>query len=283
VRFGRRGAPRAILDAAVLATALATHSAARADGDPRATATTPTRATTTGAATPGSAAESSDPSPYRVDELAPAEGPVQAPPRRERDVPTSILGTTAAFVPGLAVHGAGLMTTGETRAGLRLLAMEGAGIGLLATGFLPIVFTGASRRVIGPAAALSVAGVGLFAISFLGDLYGVMAPAGGTGAPFRVAPIVQTSLGYRYVYDPVFAYRHFLVQDIDYRTGPWRIHPSAWFAFDDTNARVRGHFAYRFVGPRPNGFPPVGRHVPRSRGGAHAPQLHEQPLRHDDR
>lgn len=221
-------------------------------------ATSATSATNTSAIGASTSAGSSDPSPYRVDsELEPVEGRERGEPRRERDTPTSVLGTTAVFIPGLALHGAGHMVSGDTRTGVRLLAVEGVGVGLLATGFLPIVLTGASRRVIGPAAALSVAGVGLFAISFLGDLYGVMAPARGTGAPFRVAPMVQTSLGYRYVYDPVFAYRHFLVQDIDYRTGPWRIHPSAWFAFDDTNARVRGHFAYRFIGPRPSGSPPA--------------------------
>ncbi len=244
-----RAPRRGVIGAGVIAALLATPIAAASDG----TSPAPTPA--------GEAARTSresDPSPYRVEtELEPAGGGETSEPRREHDPPTSVLATTATFVPGLVVHGAGHMVAGETRTGLRLLAIEGVGLGLLTAGFVPIVLTGASRRVIGPAAALSVAGVGLFAISFLGDLYGVLAPAGGTGAPFRIAPIVQTSLGYRYVYDPVFEYRHFLVQDIDYRTGPWRIHPSAWFAFDDTNARLRAEFAYRFIGPRPTGAPPA--------------------------
>ena len=172
-----------------------------------------------------------------------------------RSVALSAAGTALAIVPGALVHGTGHLVVGDTKTGLRLLALEGAGLGVLATGFIPIVLSGASRRLIGPAAALSAAGVGLFAISFLADIYGVVAPASGVGAPMLNAPSLVAAIGYRYVYDPVFAYRNFMVQEIDYRTGSWRIHPSAWFAFDDTNARLRAHFAYRLTGPRPLGHP----------------------------
>ena len=161
------------------------------------------------------------------------------------------------MIPGLVVHGTGHMVVGDSKTGLRLLALEGVGLGLLATGFVPIVLSGASRRIVGPAAALSVVGAGIFAISFLADVYGIVAPAGGFGAPPRALPILQTAIGYRYVYNPVFAHRHFMVQEIDYRTGPWRIHPSAWFAADDANSRVRLHGAYRFAGPRPQAQPAV--------------------------
>jgi hypothetical protein len=172
-----------------------------------------------------------------------------------RELGKSVLGTAAAIVPGVLVHGTGHLVVGDSLTGLRLLTLEGAGLGVLATGFLPIVMSGASRRLIGPAVALSAAGAGLFAISFLADVYGLVAPAGGVGAPMRVAPTLQTAIGYRYVYDPVFSYRNFMVQEIDYRTGAWRLHPSAWFALDDTNARLRAHVAYRLTGPRPEGNP----------------------------
>jgi hypothetical protein len=71
----------------------------------------------------------------------------------------------------------------------------------------------------------------------------------------RVAPTLQTAIGYRYVYDPVFSYRHFMVQEIDYRAGAWRLHPTAWFALDDTNSRLRAHAAYRLTGPLPRENP----------------------------
>jgi hypothetical protein len=170
---------------------------------------------------------------------------------------TSAWGTAAALVPGIVAHGTGHLVIGDTKTGLRLLALEGAGIGVLATGFIPIIATGASRRLIGPAVALTATGFGLFAISFLADVYGVVAPTGGFGAPFRVAPTIETALGYRYVYDPVFSYRNFMVQEIDYRTGRWRFHPSAWFAMGDTNSRLRADVAYRVTGPLPEGHPPA--------------------------
>jgi hypothetical protein len=108
---------------------------------------------------------------------------------------------------------------------------------------------------VGPGAALSVVGVGLFAISFLADVYGMAAPPDGFGAPSGVAPSFQAGIGYRYVYDPAFAYRQFMVNELDYRTGHWRLHPSAWFALDDTNSRLRAHVAYRVTGPLPNDHP----------------------------
>jgi hypothetical protein len=189
----------------------------------------------------------------RDDEMRDDDCTVERPPR---EFATSAAGLVTALLPGAVVHGAGHLVLGDTKTGLRLLTLEGVGLGVLATGFVPIVLTGASRRLIGPAVALSAAGAGLFAISFLADIYGVVAPAGGVGAPFRIAPTLQTAIGYRYVYDPVFSYRNFMVQEIDYRTGAWRLHPSAWFALDDTNSRLRAHVAYRLTGPLPRGNPP---------------------------
>jgi len=154
-------------------------------------------------------------------------------------------------VPGLVVHGSGHFVAGDARTGSRLLLLEGAGLGTLAVGFVPIVLTGASRRLVGPGAALSVVGVGLFAISAIADLYGVLVPPGGIGAPTAVVPIVQTDVGYRYVYNPVFSYRDFVVYGIDYRPGRWRVHPTAWFALNASASRVRVPLAYRLTGPVP--------------------------------
>jgi len=144
-----------------------------------------------------------------------------------------------ALVPGLLVHGTGHFLSGDAATGRKLLAMEGAGLGAFALGGVPLVLTGASRRIVGPAAAVTIGGVGLFAISALADLYGVLAPAGGFGVAPRRLPSWQTELGYRYVYNPVFDYRSFVVYGIDFQTARVRVSPSAWFATDDTNARLR--------------------------------------------
>ncbi len=169
----------------------------------------------------------------------------------------SPLAAAAAIVPGVIVHGAGHYAGGDPQTGSRLLALEGAGLGTVALGFVPIVASGASRRLVGPGVLLTVGGVGLFVISSLADLYGVVAPPGGYGAPDVDPPRLETALGYRYVYDPVFAYRSFVAYDIDWRLGRVRLSPSAWFALHDNNSRLRLVSAYRLLGPRPDTSEPA--------------------------
>jgi hypothetical protein len=168
----------------------------------------------------------------------------------------SALAVGAAIVPGLVIHGSGHVVAGDAATGSRLLALEGAGLGTMALGFVPIVLTGASRRLVGPGVALTIVGSGLFMFSALADLYGVVAPPGGFGEPPHAAPLLATEVGYRYVYDPVFAYRNFVFYEVDYRTGPLRVHPSAWFALENSTSRLRAPLAFRWIGPRPSPAPP---------------------------
>jgi hypothetical protein len=161
------------------------------------------------------------------------------------------LAVGAAVVPGLVVHGSGHFVAGRSRTGYALLAAEGAGLGLLVGGLFALRETGASRRVVAPLALVAVAGGALFVTSALADLYGVVAPEGDRGSPLRIAPAVETQLGARYVYDPTFAYRAFLVEAFDLRWGRIRASPSAWYALDDTNRRLRLELAYRTTGPMP--------------------------------
>lgn len=179
-----------------------------------------------------------------------AEANASQPPP-EDDLNRAAAIATAIF-PGVIVHGTGHWVRGEPQTARRLLYMEGAGIGLILLGGIPIVLSGASRRLVGPAAALVASGVGFFGISMLADLYGVAAPEGGTGQPQRWAPFIETRLGYRYVYDPQFSYRSFLFNGIDLRWQAFRLAPATWWALDDKNARVRLLGAYRLAGPRPD-------------------------------
>jgi len=181
--------------------------------------------------------------------------PPPRPSRRPRPISghRKALALGGAFVPGLVAHGAGHFIAGDPQTGLRLLAIEGIGVGIAGGSLGVVAATGASRRFSGPLITLTMAGAGLFLISFLSDLYGVLAPEGGTGSPALSAPWVETQLGLRYVYNPVFAYRSFLVQAVDLRWGPLRLSPSGWFALDDRNARLRALAAYRITGPRPAG------------------------------
>lgn len=171
--------------------------------------------------------------------------------------PRKALAITTAIVPGLIAHGTGHLVAGQHRTGLRLLGLEAAGAGLAIGGIGGIAAAGASRRFMGPLVTATVAGGALFAISLLADLYGVLAPEGGTGSPPRYLPSVETQLGFAYVYDRIFDYRAFLVPGMDLRLGSVRLSGLGFFALGDTNARTRAELAYRFLGPKPKGNAPA--------------------------
>jgi hypothetical protein len=96
-----------------------------------------------------------------------------------------------------------------------------------------------------------VSGATLFFLSALADIYGVLAPEGGTGRPPAYLPSIETQLGLAYVHDPNFAYNTFLVPGVDLRHGSLRASALGFYALDDANSRTRVELAYRFFGPRP--------------------------------
>ncbi len=194
-----------------------------------------------------------------------ANGAVEATPSRsveasgaqandEREVSSGrqALALGAAVVPGILLHGSGSYVLGRTQTAKRLLLLQGVGLGLLAFGGGILVTTGAARDFVGPAAAMSAAGVGLFSVSWLGDLYSVTAPVDGWGRDPGWTPNLETELGYRYVYDPSFPYRNFVVNAITARTGALRLTPSLWASPENANERFRTELAYRLRGPEPD-------------------------------
>lgn len=205
-------------------------------------------------------AEPSSSAADHAEEAAPRD-----PPRYERRPQAA----AAAVVPGLLVHGTGHYVLGETRTGNRLLLMEGLGLGGAVGSLAGLAITGASRRAVGPLALLTVAGGGLFLISTFADLYGVLAPADTRGEPLRTAPWVQTEFGVRYVYDPNFQYRSFLVEGLDLRRGGFKLAPKAWFSLNDDNARLEGLVGYRFLGPRPGSRSSDGSYLDLDVGALH--------------
>jgi len=174
-------------------------------------------------------------------------------PEVEREQPTAgrrALSVPAAVVPGVVVHGTGHFVLGESETGKKLLLMEGLGLGLFLAGGLTIVFTGASRYFVAPAAATTMVGFGLFSTSYLGDIYGTLSTDGGAVAG-RLRPPArwETELGYRRVSDSQFAYRDFVVQRVSRQIGPFRLSPSGWFSARGDTARYRAEGQYRLSGP----------------------------------
>ena len=161
------------------------------------------------------------------------------------------LAVPLAIFPGILVHGTGSYVLGRSSTGTRLLALEGIGLGLLAVGGAVIITTGAARHWVGPSAALSVAGMGLFGISFAADLYSVLAPRGGFGQHDGRQARFESEVGYRYVYDPQFPHRHFTVAGFDARWASWRLSPSLWSAPGGSNQRWVVPVAFRLLGATP--------------------------------
>lgn len=185
--------------------------------------------------------------------LRSSAAPAAEQPRHDEPEPlherSRALPAAAAVVPGLVVHGTGQLALGESRTGKNLLLMESIGLGLFLAGGATIVFTGASRYFVAPAATATMAGFGLFSTSYLADVYGSLAEDGGaTLSRYRAPARWETELGYRRVSDSQFGYRDFLVQRVSRQIGSLRLSPSGWFDWRGDTARYRAEGQYRLAG-----------------------------------
>ena len=161
-----------------------------------------------------------------------------------------VLPTLAAIVPGGLLHGAGTYVAGDKRTAKRLVIAGSAGFAalLLAGGMLEL--TGTSRRLVGVFVPLAFVGSAVFFTSWLADLYGA-ATGGREATAASFTPWAEWEAGYRYVYDPQFAYRSFAALRSDLRHGALRVSPTAMIALDDDNQRLGLDLAYRLRGRRP--------------------------------
>ena len=158
------------------------------------------------------------------------------------------LPVVGALVP---VHGSGHFLGGDSDTGLKLLGLQGAGLGTAAAGFSTIVLSGASSRIIGPAYAVTLVGLGLFVLPGFADLYGSIFAGSPTGRPQRAADTLTVQLGYGYLHDPQLATHHLSRLAADWRLGAFRVSPLLWASMDNDHQRARLEAAYRPIGPRP--------------------------------
>ncbi len=182
--------------------------------------------------------------------------PEPAAPPAPTSSRSRVLPTAVAVVPGLVLHGSGQLALGEKTTAKNLMLMESVGLGLFLTGGLTVVFTGASKYFVAPAATFAIAGFGLFSTSYLADIYGSVATdQGAVPSHLRAVARWETEVGYRRIQDPEFAYRDFLVERVSRQLGPFRLNPSGWFSLRGDTARYRLESQYRLLGnidePRP--------------------------------
>jgi len=192
-----------------------------------------------------------------VDAAASSPGVVPSPPAAAASPPPppeprapSPLPEIAAVFPGFIVHGSGVWLQHRNQTAQRLLLLEGAALlTTFASGFM-LFRTGAARDVVGPSALGAVAGVGTFGVSFLANVYAAWAPRDGFGDPLRTLPLLESSAGYLYVYDPQFEHRHFATAQVVGRLLAWRLAANVAVAPGQGNERVELGAGYRVLGPR---------------------------------
>lgn len=194
---------------------------------------------------------------------ASAQGPLEAnvldvekPEVKEPELDVSGLRRAAAIgasvFPGVLLHGSGHYALGEKRTAWRLLAAEGAGLGLIILGASSLIVTGASDQVNAPAIWTTATGAGLFMFSWFADMYGVISADGSTGEPVRRAHSLEVGLGYGLVVNPALDGSHFSRTHLDWRTGGWIAQGDAWVGVDDSQWHAHLQGSRRFFGPRPD-------------------------------
>lgn len=185
------------------------------------------------------------PTPPRDDDPSPPLPP---------DFDPGLLPAVVAVVPGLLVHGAGHAAAGDWDTALTLLKLEGIGLATVFGAATWMALTGADRRTVGPAAMVALVGVDLFLVSAFADVVGA---AAGDLLADRPTPLqrppAHVSAGYRYVSDPIFAYRSLLVTRGRLHLGSLRLLPEVWAAADADNQRVRLVFSHGVWTPRGEG------------------------------
>jgi len=181
-----------------------------------------------------------------------------------------------ALMPGIAVHGSGHYALGYRKTAYALLLTELLGAALVFGGVVTEVRSGNSRQLAGPSVAATVLGGGLVLASFGADLYGTLTSDGDAAAALPRAPArFESEVGYRYVADPHFDYRHFVVESLTLRRGDFRLTPCAWFATNASNVRYRVEAAYRLLGLGPAEAGDRDDHLDLVLGGMHQRYLPE--------
>lgn len=172
---------------------------------------------------------------------------VPSKPRAELEpVPEpSALATLAAVVPGIAVHGLGHYVAGDKVTAYRLLGWQALGLGLASASGLALGLSGGSRYGNELTIPVLVTGSGLIINTFVADIYGTA--SGGSNLHYHPRPAQAASLGYGYVRDPLFDYRHFAVTTGTLSLGATRVQPSLWIALDADNQRARLPLAHRIL------------------------------------
>lgn len=171
--------------------------------------------------------------------------------RHTAGVARTIAGATLAIVPGVLVSGGGHWITGDRAGARKMLLLKGAGLGTLVAGFLPILFSNASDKVIHASYPVAAGGFGLFAIATLADLYGAVFSGQPPGSAPAFMPDLELEQHWMHVGDDQFTYDHFWHLGLTGRLGGARLRGDFFHSPTDGNTRLGMGAAWRFFGARP--------------------------------
>jgi len=199
--------------------------------------------------------------PPATEEPRPTPAPPASPDARSakrpapvRTVPTAArrtAGAALAIVPGVLVAGGGHWMTGDTPGARKLLLWKGAGLGTFIAGFLPILYSNASDKVMHASYPVAIGGFGLFAIATLADLYGAVFSGRPPGRAPDILPGFELEAHWMRVDDEQFAYDHFGHVALTGRLGGARLRGDFFHSPNDGNTKTRVEGAWRLAGARP--------------------------------
>lgn len=179
----------------------------------------------------------------------PQEEPASDAARPCRSEPSRrALAVGASIVPGVIVHGSGHWVLCEPETARRLVYLEAAGAGSVLLSGTGLALTGASRYVVAPLALGALGGLALFATTWLADIYGVAAPAGGSGQPRARTETLILQAGVRAVHDPLFDTGWLISQGLLVNPGPLWLAPRFDASPDGSHVRYGFRAGRRILG-----------------------------------
>ena len=164
----------------------------------------------------------------------------EAPP-----ISPGVLPTLAAIIPGVLIHGSGHYVAGDKKTAIKLLKWQAIGLSLAAASSLFLRLSGGSRYGNEITIPMVVTGTGLMFGTLFADIFG--SAGGGNGYHYDKAANQAATLGYAYIHDPNFSYRHFSRAAGRVEVDDFRVEPLLWTALDDDNQRARLPIRYRIL------------------------------------
>ncbi|MBN2722709.1 MAG: hypothetical protein JXR95_01425 [Deltaproteobacteria bacterium] len=185
----------------------------------------------------------------------------KTPETRQKEVITHnvstgnlILGGVASIIPGIIISGGGHYMTGDNTGAKKLFYAKATGLGILISGFLPILFSNASEKVMFVAYPVALTGFGLFSISTLADLFGTLNTGAKNSFSNKTPYTIQLEQNIMHVHDPQFNYDFFSYSSVFFNFRKTVSGIEGYYAPEDSNKKLKLSTSYILLGKAPSEF-----------------------------